>query len=363
MASVAEKIQKRKRIVRILMAVLAVLLLVFVGVGAYMVMLWKNGDRLNRATMFVPEHAEGITFARDESGEAQPAETPSPYAGQATVAYNGKEYVLDEDIFSILFMGIDTTDKEQFAQIGLTAHQSDSLILAAVDPEQQKLVMINIPRISMVDVKQYDANFQYARTTRSPICIQYAFGDGKQMSCNLTREAASRLLFNLPISRYISLNLDGLLAANDAIGGVTLTLQEDFTASNHKMKKGVTYTLLGKDAESFVRGRMQEGLDGTTMTRTKRHAQYYKGFFAAAKNKLKEDPMFAFNLYSSLGGSVQTDLSVEEIIYLSKVVANMDMDEEDIYTLEGTVENEELTVDDEALRDLLICVFYKEITE
>ena len=42
MASVAEKIQKRKRIVRILMAVLAVLLLVFVGVGAYMVMLWAG---------------------------------------------------------------------------------------------------------------------------------------------------------------------------------------------------------------------------------------------------------------------------------------------------------------------------------
>lgn len=363
MTSVAEKIKKRKRIVRISLGVLVALALVCVGVGAYMIMLWKSGDRLNRATMFVPEQTQQITLVREESAEPQPGETPSPYEGMSTIAYNGKEYVLNEDIFSILFMGIDTTDEKQFAKIGLTAHQSDSLILAAVDPEQKRLVMINIPRISMVDVKQYDANFQYARTTRDPISIQYAFGDGKEMSCNLTREAASRLLFNIPISRYISLNLDGLLSANDSIGGVTLTLQEDFTASNPKMKKGVTYTLLGKDAEAFVRGRLQEGLDGTAMTRTKRHVQYYKAFFTAAKNKLKEDPMFALNLYSSLGGSVQTDLSIEEIIYLSKVVANMEMNEDNIYTLEGTVENEELTVDDDALRDLLIRVFYEEVTE
>lgn len=367
MTNVAEKIKKRKRALGISLTILIALALSCAAVGGYMLMLWKNGDRLNRATMFVPTQTEEITFERGETGDpsptARPRQTPALYKGKATVEHKGEYYVLNDNIFSILFMGVDTNDAEQFKNIGVTAHQADSLILAVIEPKADTLTMINIPRMTITDIKQLDAGFHYARTTRSPLCIQYAFGDGKELSCNLTREAVSELLFHIPISRYISMNLDGLFAANDAIGGVRLTLLDDFTGFNPSMKKGQDYTLTGKDAEFYVRGRMEKGLDGTNMSRMKRHIQYYKAFFATAKGKLKSDPMFAVNLYNSMRGSVQTDLTVEEIIYLSKVVVNMEMKDENIYTLEGTVKNEDFFVDDAALKDLLIRVFYTEAAE
>jgi len=364
MTNISEKIAKRKRNMRILLAVLAVFVLVCVGMGIYLLSLWKNGERLNRETMFVSEASQDITFERgDAEASATPTTVPAQYDGKPTVKHGDKYYVLNDDIFSILFMGVDVDDDEQFENIGVTAHQSDTLILAAIDPEQNKLTIINVPRMTITDVKQLDAAFNYARTTRSPICIQYAFGDGKALSCTLTRDAVSNLLFNIPISRYVSMNLDGLYTANDALGGVTVTLLDDMTEFNRKMKKGVEYTLRGRDAEIYLTSRTGKGLDGTNMSRTRRHIQYYKAFFATAKNKLKADPMFAINLYGSMGSSVQTDMSMEEMMYLSRAVINMDISDENIHTLAGTVKNEDFFVDDEALKELLITVFYTEVPQ
>lgn len=364
MASVSDKVKQRKRIVRLMAVALIALALLFVAVGVYVFLLWKNGARLNRETMFTAGQTETITFEREPAGDAPtPAETPVLYEGQPTIKHGDTYYIRNEDIFSILFMGVDTDDDGQFADIGVTAHQADSLILAVINPEENTLAMVNIPRMTIAEVKQLDPAFNYARTTKSPICIQYAFGDGKELSCNLTREAVSRLLFNIPISRYISMNLDGLYKVNDAIGGVTVTLLDDMTAANPKMKKGLEYTLNGKDAQLYLQGRTGKGLDGTNASRMKRHIQYYKAFFLAAKNKLKVNPMFAVNLYSSMGGSIQTDLSMDEMIYLSKVVVNMDITDENTFTLEGTTKNEDFFADDAALKDLLIRLFYTEVAQ
>ena len=64
-----------------------------------------------------------------------------------------------------------------------------------------------------------------------------------------------------------------------------------------------------------------------------------------------------------MGGSVQSDLSINEMIYLSQTVLSMDFSEDNIHTLEGTIRNEDFFVDDDALRALLIDVFYTEVPE
>ncbi len=366
MSNVAEKIERRKRSLRLVLIVLFGVILLFAAVGVYLLTLWQNGRRLNRETMFVSKQTQQITFERTQETPNAAIKTPVPVTpppggDTPAVRHGGKYYVLNEDVLCILFLGVDVTGSEQFQSIGVTAHQTDSLILAAIDPVAGKLSMINIPRMTVTEVKQLDAAFRYARTTRSPICIQYAFGDGKALSCELTREAVGNLLFNIPINRYVAMNLDGLFAANDAIGGVTLTLLDDMTAFHPDMKKGETYTLTGKTAQIYVARRLGKGLDGTNLSRAKRQVQYYKAFFQAAKSRLKEDPLFAVNLYRSLGSSIQTDLTLEEISYLSQTVVGMELMDENVHTLQGTVKNEDYFVDDEALKALLIEVFYTEV--
>lgn len=354
-------INKRRLIGILLLVVLGVIIVILGAVAGYALYKWKNGDQLDRQTMFAVADVPEADLTRVDDPESSQTETMQ-IDGKTAIQHNGKYYVLNENIFSILFMGIDTTNEKQYQNIGTNSNQSDSLILAVVDPDQNDLTMINIPRNSVTDVKQLDVNFNYARTTKSPICIQHAFGDGAGLSCDLTREAASNLLFNIPIHRYISVNLDGLFIANDAIGGVTVELLDDMTAFNPKMEKGKTYKLDKKDAEIYVARRLGEGLDGTNMSRVKRQVQYYKAFFSLAKQRLQDDPLFAINLYNSMKDSVHTDMSMDEMVYLSKKVIDMDMNDDNVHTLTGTAdeESDDFFVDDQALKDLLIQVFYVE---
>ncbi len=359
MTDAPKKKKKSRKALKIVLICIAVLLVLCIAAGVYLWFLWKNGDRFNRETMFVTQPTTEITL---QGNEDEPnAEPSTSYDGRPTIKHNGAYYVLNENVFSVLFMGIDVNSEEQFANIGSTAHQSDTLFLLVVDPTTSRFTVVNIPRMTITDVKQLDMNFNYARTTKSPICIQYSFGDGKELSCTLTRDAVSNLLFNIPISRYVSMNLDGLYIANDAVGGITLKLLDDMTAFNPKMKKGEEYTLKGKDVEIYLSRRLGEGLDGTNMSRTARQIQYCKQFFKVAKEKIEANPLFVVELYNALGGTIQSDLSVEEMIYLSKSVSKADLGDENIYSLEGTVKNEDFFVDDDALKDLLIDLFYTKV--
>lgn len=355
------KLPKRKigKVGRTLLIALLVLVVVLGAAAAFAVYKWNTGNQLKDAMFAVSAHA-----AVPIPSPPKPSPTPE-FSGKATIEHKGKQYVLKEDVFSILFMGIDTTDAKQYDQIGFNSNQADSLILAVIEPSADAISFINIPRNTLTAVKQLDVNMNYARTTLSPICIQHAFGDGAALSCELTREAASNLLYGVSINRYVALNLDGLFKANDAIGGVTVKLLDDMTEFNSKMKKGETYTLNGKDAQIYVARRLGKNLDGKNLTRVNRQVQYYKAFFTKAKDELQQSPMFALDLYNSMKDSMHTDLTTDEVIYLSKTVIRMDMNEDRIHTLQGTADEQtdDFYVDDDALKDLLIDVFYSEYTE
>lgn len=50
------------------------------------------------------------------------------------------------------------------------------------------------------------------------IAIQHGYGDGKELSCELTRDAVSSLLYELPIHGYAAVNMAAIPELNDALG-------------------------------------------------------------------------------------------------------------------------------------------------
>lgn len=72
------------------------------------------------------------------------------------------------------------------------------------------------------------------------ICLGYAFGDGRQTSCEVTVEAVENLLGGQAIDQYLAMGLDGISTLNDLAGGVTVTLEDDFSAIDPAMTKGTT---------------------------------------------------------------------------------------------------------------------------
>ena len=64
---------------------------------------------------------------------------------------------------------------------------------------------------------------------KGQIALQYAYGDGGRKSCWLTKNAVSELLYGVKIDAYLAMTIEGIAKATDLIGGVTLTVPEDYT--------------------------------------------------------------------------------------------------------------------------------------
>ena len=82
-----------------------------------------------------------------------------------------------------------------------------------------------------------------------------------------------KYLKNTPIDHYFAMSLDGISILNDFLGGIEVTLEDDFTVYDSEMVLGKTIRLSGKQAEIYLRNRYYIG-DGSNKLRMKRQKQY-----------------------------------------------------------------------------------------
>ena len=151
------------------------------------------------------------------------------------------------------------------------------------------------------------------RTTQ--ICLAHSFGDGRAQSCELTAEAVSNLLMGTRIDHYVAMNLDGIPVLNDWAGGVTVTLEDDFSALDSEMTAGTTLTLTGEQAEFYVRSRMSVGV-GTNEARMERQEDYIARLTEQLNERLSESEEEIGALYDALEPYLTTDMSRGRLINL-----------------------------------------------
>ena len=140
------------------------------------------------------------------------------------------------------------------------------------------------------------------------ISLAHGFGDGKAESCGYARDAVSRLLQGENIDFYLAMSLDGISALNDLAGGVTVTLEDDFSAADPAMTRGTTLTLHGDQAEIFVRRRMDIG-EGTNEARMVRQEEYLAQLSAQLESRVRQDQQFTAQVYDALQPYLVTDLA------------------------------------------------------
>ena len=200
------------------------------------------------------------------------------------VTYQGKQYEYNHNLKNILFIGVDKSDEFTEQQVG-KGGQSDALILLSTNKEDKTTTLLEISRDSMTDVKTYDLNGEYLGKERAQITIQYAYGDGEAESCQLTKEAVSNLLYEIPISSYLALSIEGVKELTDAVGGVQITVPEDYTEINPLFEKGATLVLNGEQAEQYVRKRDIDKT-GSNNERMERQSQFIEALVYQLQGKL-----------------------------------------------------------------------------
>lgn len=222
-------------------------------------------------------------------------------ADEAVVTYNGTAYRQRKSLTSILLMGIDHASGEK-------GGQADFLQLLVIDDSERTVQRLPIDRDTMTPITVLGVLGNRSGVRTAQISLSHGFGDGQAESCELTAEAVSNLLLGSPVDFYLAMNMDGIAALNDLAGGVTVTLEDDFSALDPAMTKGTTLTLHGEQAEIYVRSRRSVGV-GTNEARMARQEQYVARLFALLDARLKTDPDASGALFDRLSAYLTCNMS------------------------------------------------------
>lgn len=277
-----------------------------------------------------------------------------------TVLYQGKEYEYNSDLKNILFVGIDQTDMLTEQETPGTAGQADCILLVSMDRTSETAKVVQISRDTMTDVDLYDVSGNYSKTIRKQIATQYAYANGGKSSSWAMKKAVSRLFYDLPIDGTIAMNIEGIRVITDFVGGVTLTIPEDYTVIDPTFVSGATVTLNGEQAEKYIRYRNTDET-GSNNDRMKRQTQFVPALLKTVKATAGESGEYYETFSGILDPYMILDMSAKDVNKL----AEYGLASEDIYTVPGEVqagaEHDEFIINEEELYEMVINMFYRPV--
>lgn len=326
--------RKRKKIRTILIVVLAIVLAVVVGAAA-------------SAAGFVGSISDRMHRGIDDSTRAMLASQQADAKARATASLTEENADLpanweDTTPFYMLLLGVDKsysrTDGDESSLYGTDASnfRADTMILARIDPGNKIVTLVSIHRDTLVTIDGRDMKINAA----------YALG-GASKVIEVISEFAG-----VPISHYAEVDIDGLAAITDAIGGVEVNVPYEINDEEYTghLDAGVQ-TLNGEQALIFTRSRhAYDNLGDGDRYR----AANQRSFLAALANKLlSSSPTTMVAAINALADYVTTDLTVEQIAGLALTMRGIDTGT-DIYSTMNPTVNEyingtsyEINVDDE----------------
>lgn len=280
---------------------------------------------------------------------------------ESTITYNGKKYILNKNIVSILVMGIDRDNVNQNLGSGNNG-QADVIFLATIDTKTNKACIIPISRETMVDINLYTGDGKYAGTQKEQLCLAYAYGNTAEESSKNVMTSVKRLLYGINISSYVTIEMDGVEKLTDMVGGVEVTCLENMQVSgNLSFYEGQKLNLNGETARSYIQHR------GEDTEANARRMQRQKQFLSALINKTGNSVLSNFSnlakYYNTLYPYFSTNVSFAQITYLAQNCLTMNFgDALDYKTIDGTLtqgeEWVEFTANEESVLQAVIDVFY-----
>jgi len=287
--------------------------------------------------------------------------TELPQAEQETVELNGHTYKKRDGLTTILVMGVDHETQESYAY--RQAGQADFLRLIVLDSNNKTVQQLQIDRDTITPVTVLGLLGDRYEPVTQQICLGYAFGDGRQTSCEVTVEAVENLLGGQEIDQYLAMGLDGISTLNDLAGGVTVTLEDDFSAIDPAMTKGTTLTLQGEQAETYVRSRRSVGV-GTNEARMARQESYIRQLSVQLDEKLQKDQNFAVDAYDALQPYLTTSMAKGQLVneaWAAKDYTRLDTIKPDGTYQVGEDGFMEFYPDADALQQAVLQLFYEKV--
>ena len=277
------------------------------------------------------------------------------------ITYKNETYVKKGNLETYLIAGIDAPGKvEKVTEYDGTG-QCDVLAVIVRDRSTDQCKLLSIDRNTITAVKSLDNDGTYLDTTDIQISLAHAMGFDQQVRAENTVDAVSHLLGDQTIDGYAMVNMGAIQVVNDMVGGVTVTIEDDFSDVDPSMKKGETVTLMGEQAEKYVRSR-KEISDGSNQNRMSRQSTFEEAFKPAFRNKCAENSKFPLEVYHAMEDYMTTNISAKKFCRLAILMSDENQDEK--VAISGTYGLDEdgwqtFTPDADSLQEAILELFYK----
>lgn len=278
-----------------------------------------------------------------------------------TLTYKNETYVKKGNLETYLIAGIDAPGKvEKVTEYDGTG-QCDVLAVIVRDRSTDQCKLLSIDRNTITAVKSLDNDGTYLDTTDIQISLAHAMGFDQQVRAENTVDAVSHLLGDQTIDGYAMVNMGAIQVVNDMVGGVTVTIEDDFSDIDPSMKKGETVTLMGEQAEKYVRSR-KEVADGSNQNRMSRQSNYEEAFKPAFRSKCAENSKFPLEVYHAMEDYMTTNISAKKFCRLAILMSDENQDEK--VAISGTYGLDEddwqtFTPDEDSLQEAILELFYQ----
>lgn len=310
------------------------LVIIFIGSTFLLIQRWEKG--------------QGLFVGQGET------ELPS------VVRIDGVDYVINDDIQSILVMGLDKFESSVDNSGFTNDQQADFVMLFVLNNSNKTYSAIHLNRDTMCDVNVLGVAGEKLDVVNMQLALAHTYGNGREVSCRNTVDAVSGLLNNAKIDKYVSFTMDVVPVITDLVGGVEVEVKDDFSEIDDTLIAGETVLLHGEHALNYVRTR--QGLeDSSNKTRMVRQQEYLTSLFESMNKKFKEDENFLINASFELSDYMVSNYTAKQ---LENIVSNIsDYKFTDIYELEGESvvgkEFMEFYANEESIDKIVLDLFYK----
>ncbi|MBQ1930675.1 MAG: LCP family protein [Lachnospiraceae bacterium] len=293
---------------------------------------------------------EATVFSKEQVEETLPV--------SKTIVRDGVEYFPKQDMMVLMVLGIDQTGPVQASDSYNNHGASDMVALLIFDEASQTCRVLTLNRDTMLEMPVLGIGGKQAGTYYGQLALSHTYGSGLEDSCENTRQAVSDLLYGLYIDYYVAMNMDAIAIANDAVGGVTVQVEEDFSAVDPTIPMG-TVTLQGEQALRYVRTRKDLG-DQLNLSRMDRHEKYMKSFLKSLGRCLEESDTFALELFDAVDEYIVTDCSANTLSTIMSRYSEYEIVEIVSPAGDNVLGEQyyEFYVDEEALDQLILRLLY-----
>ena len=216
-----------------------------------------------------------------------------------------KSELQKEKLINILLVGKDI-GKERINN-GQRGYNTDIIILLSINPKDKRAILTSFPR----DIWQNNAKINAILITQ-----------GMDSLLNAISKISGQ-----EITKYITIDFDGIRWLVDAFGGVPVEVKTSFTDNTfpNNYDTGVmtvNFTagneiMDGERALTFARSRKGNNGEGSDLMRAKRQHQILKGMTKAVENKNSQ--FFPFDIrefYKEVVLHTETNVTLEDAVYL-----------------------------------------------